>query len=123
MNAPHLVILYVGDIARALAFWSDLLGVAPIERHDTFALVPLRPDFTLGLWLAPDVAPPVTVRGGGTELCIALDARPDVDATHADWLARGIAVIQPPTEMDFGYTFTATDPDGHRIRVYRPNEA
>ena len=30
---------------------------------------------------------------------------------------KGIKVVQEPTEMDFGYTFTALDPEGHRIRV------
>jgi hypothetical protein len=24
--------------------------------------------------------------------------------------------------MDFGYTFVALDPDGHRLRVYAPAE-
>jgi predicted enzyme related to lactoylglutathione lyase len=43
-----------------------------------------------------------------------------VRATHADWLARGLDVLQPPTPMDFGFTFTAGDPDGHRLRVFAP---
>jgi hypothetical protein len=29
-------------------------------------------------------------------------------------------VIQPPTQMDFGLTMTAADPDGHRLRVFVP---
>jgi hypothetical protein len=29
-------------------------------------------------------------------------------------------ILQPPTEMDFGRTFTAADPDGHRLRVFKP---
>jgi predicted enzyme related to lactoylglutathione lyase len=44
----------------------------------------------------------------------------DVDAVHADWAARGLAIAQPPTELDFGRTFVALDPDGHRLRVFKP---
>lgn len=35
-------------------------------------------------------------------------------------LYRGLPMLQTPTTMDFGYTFTATDPDGHRLRVFSP---
>ncbi len=31
---------------------------------------------------------------------------------------RGVEIIQPPMEADFGRTFTAVDPDGHRLRVF-----
>jgi predicted enzyme related to lactoylglutathione lyase len=41
-----------------------------------------------------------------------------VDAVYADWASRGLRILQTPVEMDFGYTFVATDPDGHRLRVY-----
>jgi predicted enzyme related to lactoylglutathione lyase len=43
-----------------------------------------------------------------------------VDAAHADWCNRGIAILQEPTDLDFGRTFTARDPDGHRLRVFHP---
>ena len=29
-------------------------------------------------------------------------------------------VEPPPTDMDFGHTFVALDPDGHRLRVFSP---
>jgi len=32
-------------------------------------------------------------------------------------------IIQEPVQMDFGYTFVATDPDGHRLRVFVPEAA
>jgi predicted enzyme related to lactoylglutathione lyase len=34
----------------------------------------------------------------------------------------GVAIAQKPVEMDFGYTFTALDPDGHRLRVFAPGQ-
>ena len=29
----------------------------------------------------------------------------------------GINIIFPPSQVPFGYTFVALDPDGHRLRV------
>ncbi|MBC7860514.1 MAG: drug:proton antiporter, partial [Burkholderiaceae bacterium] len=46
-----------------------------------------------------------------------------VRARHADWARRGLAIIQTPIELDFGHTFVALDPDGHRLRVFAPKAA
>ena len=43
-----------------------------------------------------------------------------VDDLHRAWTALGLSLLQSPTRMDFGYTFTAADPDGHRLRVFAP---
>ena len=34
--------------------------------------------------------------------------------------ASGLPIVQKPTAMDFGHTFVALDPDGHRLRVFAP---
>ena len=39
-------------------------------------------------------------------------------ATHDAWKALGLTILQAPTDMDFGFTFTAEDPDGHRLRPF-----
>ena len=41
-----------------------------------------------------------------------------MDTIHADWMRRGLPILQAPVRMDFGYTFVASDPDGHRFRVF-----
>jgi hypothetical protein len=46
-----------------------------------------------------------------------------VDDAHADWSRRGLKIAQAPTQMDFGRTFVALDPDGHRLRVFAPGAA
>lgn len=33
---------------------------------------------------------------------------------------RGLSIAQAPVAMDFGMTFVALDPDGHRLRVFAP---
>jgi predicted enzyme related to lactoylglutathione lyase len=76
----------------------------------------------LGLWAAHDVQPPATAVGG-SELAFAVDGVDTVQAMHAAWRAQGLVIAQSPTTMDFGYTFVALDPDGHRLRVFAPGAA
>lgn len=117
MPDPNLVVLYVESPEASARFYADLLGASVLESSATFAMVPLRPGVTLGLWSRFTVEPPAAAAGGSGEIAF-VDG--DVDAVHADWAARGIAILQPLTDMDFGRTFTAADPDGHRLRVYTP---
>lgn len=112
-----LVILLVADPARSAAFYRDLLGLEPAEQSPTFAMFALPSGVGIGLWSAATTAPPPAGAPGAAELCF-LDA--DVDRIHAAWAARGVRIAQAPTDMDFGRTFVALDPDGHRLRVFRP---
>lgn len=117
MIQPSLVILYVDSPARSARFYEGLLGCAPIEELPTFAMLPLGGGMALGLWSRDTVEPGAEAAGGGGELAFQAE---DVDVVHAAWTARGLPVAQPPTDLDFGRTFVALDPDGHRLRVYRP---
>ena len=54
---------------------------------------------------------------GGSELNLSDVEHVDVDRLYAQWKALGIPMILAPTVLEFGYTFVATDPDGHRLRV------
>ncbi len=112
-----LVILYVDNPAASAAFYADLLGQAPAEQSPTFATFPLPSGIGLGLWSRHTVEPAAAAAGGGTEIAFMAA---DVDAVHAEWSAKGVPVAQPPTELDFGRTFVALDPDGHRLRVFWP---
>ncbi|WP_345939366.1 VOC family protein [Roseomonas gilardii] len=69
------------------------------------------------MWRRDGAEPPPSGMPGTSELAFLAT---DVDATHAEWLAADVTILQPPTEMDFGRCFTARDPDGHRLRVFRP---
>jgi predicted enzyme related to lactoylglutathione lyase len=111
-----LAILYVDNPAASAAFYADLLGKPPAEASPTFAMFALTDGAGIGLWSRRTVEPEATAGGGG-ELAFTTA---DVDALHADWSARGLRIAQPPTDMDFGRTFVALDPDGHRLRVFAP---
>lgn len=117
------VILYVDNPPASADFYADLLGRPPVEVSPTFAMLPLRDGVMLGLWSRHTVAPAAAAAGGGTEIALAVESFDAVDALHADWSGRGLAIAQAPTVMDFGRTFVALDPDGHRLRVMAMGEA
>jgi predicted lactoylglutathione lyase len=77
----------------------------------------------LGLWSRHTVQPGATAGAGAVEIGFTVDSKQAVQTLHADWTAKGLPVLQPPTQMDFGFTFTAADPDGHRLRVFVPAAA
>ncbi len=120
MNAPG-ILLYVESPAASARLYGALLGKEPAESSPSFAMFHLEGSVVLGLWARHDVKPGATA-AGGAELCFSVEGREAVRAAHADFLARGLRVVQPPVELDFGYTFTALDPDGHRLRVFSPGQ-
>ena len=77
----------------------------------------------LGLWSRHTVEPTVTSQAGAGEVAFTVADAAAVEATFADWKQRGLAIIQQPSRMDFGHTFLALDPDGHRLRVFAPEAA
>jgi len=111
------ILLPVADPIASAAFYERLLGRPPVEAAPTFAMLPLREGVMLGLWQRDGVQPTPGAAPGGSEVAFIAN---DVDATHAEWLAKGTTILQGPTDMDFGRTFTAADPDGHRLRVFKP---
>ena len=63
--------------------------------------------------------PRVDAPAGALEICFPAE---NVDALYVDWGKKHVTIAQKPTDMDFGRTFVALDPDGHRIRNYRLKE-
>jgi len=119
---PNFVLLYVASPTESAAFYARLLGRPPVEASPGFALFALDSGLKLGLWARQEVAPAVEGAAAHAtgELAFAQASIADVDAMHTAWRQQGIPIIQSPAAMDFGYTFTAIDPDGHRLRVYAP---
>jgi len=74
----------------------------------------------LGLWSRHTVTPPAAVSAGATELAFTVADNDAVRRIYADWGARSLRIAQAPTDLDFGHTFVALDPDGHRLRVFAP---
>jgi len=122
MTIRNSVLLYVADAPASTRFYARLLDQQPVEASPTFAMFILPSGLGLGLWGKAGAEPPPTAAGGGSDLGFRVEAPVMVDALHADWQAKGAAILLPPTDLDFGRTFVAADPDGHRLRVYTVNE-
>ncbi len=120
MFNPSFILLYVDNPTGSAAFYTELLGHAPVEASPTFAMFALPSGVMLGLWSKHTVEPPAPPSFGGSELAFTVSDAAAVLAKHAEWSARGLPIAQAPTELDFGHTFVALDPDGHRLRVFAP---
>lgn len=121
MIDPNFILLYVSNPAASASFYADLLDKKPIEASPTFAMFALQSGVMLGLWAKHTVTPDATASAGAAELAFAVADNATVDAMHVNWLNRGLHIAQTPTDLDFGHTFVALDPDGHRLRVFAPS--
>ena len=119
MFDPSFLLLYVDSVVNSVAFYSELLGLTPVESSPTFAMFALKSGVMLGLWSMLTVEPSATPAGGG-EIAFTVGNADAVRATHDNWVKRGFKIVQVPTQLDFGFTFVALDPDGHRLRVFAP---
>lgn len=118
MEHPTYTLLLVDNPVASGRFYADLLGIEPVDASETFVLFALRGGLMLGLWSRHTVTPPAGAPAGAAELGFRLADAGAVDAACADWRARGIPIAAAPADLDFGRSFLALDPDGHRLRVY-----
>lgn len=116
----HLTILYVASVPASATFYESVLGVSPLESSPGFAMFPLSEGSMLGLWKRDAVAPAVEGPSAGFELAFErADAASLQTFRDTCWNA-GAKVIQDIVQVDFGTTFCAVDPDGHRLRGLVP---
>lgn len=110
-------LLYVNEPQKSEQFYTKLFGIKPVESAPTFVLFVLANGMKLGLWIKKDVHPPVAVNTvASSELDFEVD---DVDAVCEQWKAAGAKIVQKPMDLDFGRSFVAEDPDGHRLRALK----
>ena len=114
---PSSVILYVGDVEASAAFYRTALEREPVETYPDFTVFALTDDVTLGLQARAEIDPAAEGGPGSTELSMSYASRQEVDQIYAAWKELGFTMVLEPTVVEFGYTFVAADPDGHRLRV------
>lgn len=114
-----MTILYVTDVAGSTDFFQKALGLPPAEVSPGFALFLVPGGVKLGLWKRDAVKPAVSGPGLSCELVLHVDEEHEVERLHDGWKAQGLAIADPPTRREFGYSFTAEGPDGERLRVLK----
>lgn len=121
MSDPNFFMIYVDNPSSSATFYSRLLGREPVEASPTFVMFALQSGVMFCLWSKHTVEPKAICTGGGSEIAFTLEEREAVTAACAAWKAQGVSILQEPVDMEFGYTFVALDPDGHRLRVFTPH--
>ena len=102
----------VTDLARSRRWYVDSLGMTvefEVPERQTVALQDTN-DFTIFL---QQVEAGAAVGG-----CALWFQVVDVDATFAEWSARGVQFAHHPQKAFWGYGAELTDPDGHVIRLW-----
>lgn len=120
MTNPNFILAYVADAPKSAALYSRLLNAEPVESSPNWAMFAFPNGLALGLWSRDEVEPKATLPGG-TEIGFPVESDAAVQTTRDAWAALGLKILQEPTRMDFGLTFTAADLDGHRLRVFNPS--
>ena len=122
MVTANQILNYVADAEKSAALYARILDAKPIDASHNFAMFQLPSGTILALWARDEVEPRATLPGG-TEIGFLADSKDAVLLTRKAWEKLGLRIIQEPVQMNFGFTFTAADPDGHRLRVFAPAQA
>ena len=117
MPAPNLFLVYVTDVDRSTAFYSDLFEIEPTMVTPRYVSFEVAPGVLFALWSgkAETVTPDAT-RHAEVGLMVPGSAEA-VDEVFAAWSAKGVTVVEKPEDAVFGRTFVVADPDGNLIRV------
>lgn len=120
IRAIDYTVIFVRDMAAMRRFYQDILGFALLRElspgwieyrvgHNTLALA--RPSLT-----AADAPTP----SGSASLQLAFKvSAPEVDQCADELVGRGVNLISPPTDRDFGHrTLFFRDPDGNLLEVF-----
>ncbi|MBT2532682.1 VOC family protein [Arthrobacter sp. ISL-48] len=117
MTRPNLFLIYVTDVERSTAFYSDLFDMQPKMITPRYVPFELAAGVLFALWSgrAEQVTPelPRTCEVG----LMVPGAQAAVDSRFEEWSAKGVTVVEQPHDDVFGRTFVIADPDGNLIRV------
>lgn len=117
MSTPNLFLIYVTDVERATAFYSDLFGMEPVMLTPRYVPFEVAPGVLFALWSGRgENAVPSTPRTSEVGLMVP-GSSAAVDEVYTGWIAKGVTVVEEPHDDVFGRTFVVTDPDGNLIRV------
>lgn len=112
------VAIHVADVPRSVAFYRDVLQLAPIP----------RPAFSFpGAWFQLGVQQELHIIGGRTEdvrshnrgnhYALLVD---DLDAWEQHLTRLGVAYLPRRTRPDGAYQIFLVDPDGHYVELCTP---
>lgn len=118
--AIDYTVILTRDLPAMRRFYEEVLGFAPLRELSPRWIEYRIGGNTLALALPGRTAGDAPVPRGSAALQLAFRVpRDDVDRCAEALLARGIALLEPPTDQPFGHrTLFFRDPDGNLLEVY-----
>lgn len=120
IRAVDYTVIIVRDMPAMQAFYEDVLGLE-LDRALSDNWLEYRVGQTiLALSAQGFTAQDAPVPAGTAAVQLAFRVPvPAVDACAAELKEKGIAILSPPTDRDFGHrTLFFRDPDGNLIEIY-----
>ena len=111
-------VLYgVRDLAQAVAFYRDTLGLRMVDEFPEFRWVEFDAgNVTLAIASEPYGTPPTPGATGGAMVALAV---PDVQATVEELRGKGVHVLSGPEESPVCHIATISDPDGNHVFLHQ----
>ncbi len=110
----NFVMLYVPDIQKARAFYTEKLGFVVEDEQPTF--VQFKQNAGMGAIFALQEQANFSPHQG-VELWWMVD---NADATYATLVSNGVEIVSQPSDEPFGRAFTIKDPAGNIINMFQP---
>lgn len=124
----HQTLLMVADLEASVAFYRDLVGLAPEEVAESNAefatgqsTLVLEADFEPAVLDAFGLEEPGDERGSGVIVAVGVEEPAAVDAVCERVAEAGETVRMEPTDVDWGRRMALiADPDGYTVEVSAP---
>lgn len=122
MINPNLVLFYVKNPLESAAFYEKVFEQKPVAAFPSYVAFTFSNGFTFSLWSIE--AKDFVSSGSGcrVELAFMVSGDTEVRRLRDLWGKLEVTIEQDLHEAVFGLTFVALDPDGHRIRVCKPDK-
>lgn len=113
-----MISLYVRDVAASTQFYTDVIGFqlqGPFSNEE-FALGQLAGGPTMALRSFNQLPAGTPATPGGVELHFEVE---DIQTAWQEWKSKRVEGLTDITDMGAGLNFSAKDPDGHALNVYK----
>jgi catechol 2,3-dioxygenase-like lactoylglutathione lyase family enzyme len=120
IRAIDYTVIFARDMAAMRHFYEDVLGFPPLRELSPGWIEYRIGNNTLALARPSRTAADAPTPAGSASLQLAFKVSAvEVDSCADELLAKGVALLSPPTNQGFGHrTLFFRDPDGNLLEVY-----
>jgi catechol 2,3-dioxygenase-like lactoylglutathione lyase family enzyme len=120
IRAIDYSVIFVRDMAAMRRFYEDVLGFPMVRELSPRWFEYRVGGNTLALAMPGLTAGDAPTPQGSASLQLAFKvSRPEVDQCAGELVKKGVALVSPPTDREFGHrTLFFRDPDGNLLEIY-----